>query len=434
MSLLTRRALAWHLVAVTLTAAAAPPAGASACDRATLTLSDAAALAVTAQPLITGLDAQRQAAQASAVAAAQLPDPQLGLGIVDLPIDTNEAYSLTRDSDTQIELSVMQEFPRAEKRRLRGEQLTQEAARLSAEHHLARRSIRLEVTLAWLDVWRFEQELSLVRTLQAEAESQLQAAEIALRTGTTTQAEFLRARQQVNRLEDAAREADQRFEQARSGLSRWIGDAALQPICTDLPPREVVPPLASVVTAVADHPQLAGAAARIAAAEAGSGLARANFSPDWRVAVGYGHRPAFSEMVMLQVGIDLPVFTRNRQDQALTAALAQQQAAEFARQDVHRRLLSQARHSHHDHERLLERLQLYQTRLLPDADAQIQAAQRGWRAGRNGFRDLLDARSAALELRLSALALQHELARSEAQLRYLGAFDAPAGPAEHAHE
>ena len=80
MPLLTRRALAWHLVAVTLTAAAAPPAGASACDRATLTLSDAAALAVTAQPLITGLDAQRQAAQASAVAAAQLPDPQLGLG------------------------------------------------------------------------------------------------------------------------------------------------------------------------------------------------------------------------------------------------------------------------------------------------------------------------------------------------------------------
>ena len=70
MSLLTRRALAGHLVAVTLTAAAAPPAGASACDRATLTLSDAAALAVTAQPLITGLDAQRQAAQASAVAAA----------------------------------------------------------------------------------------------------------------------------------------------------------------------------------------------------------------------------------------------------------------------------------------------------------------------------------------------------------------------------
>lgn len=119
-------------------------------DLVALDLNEAADLAVTGQPLLKGLDAQAHAARESAVAARQLPDPQLVAGIQDVPINTGDAYSFTRDSDTQIQVGVMQEFPRAEKRRLRGELVDREAERLDAEHHLAQRTIRRDASLAWL--------------------------------------------------------------------------------------------------------------------------------------------------------------------------------------------------------------------------------------------------------------------------------------------
>ena len=43
-----------------------------------------------------------------------------------------------------------------------------------------------------------------------------------------------------------------------------------------------------------EHPQLATAAVQVATAQTGAGLARAAYRPDWRVELGYGHRPAFA--------------------------------------------------------------------------------------------------------------------------------------------
>jgi cobalt-zinc-cadmium efflux system outer membrane protein len=73
-----------------------------------------------------------------------LPDPQLITAIQDLPVNTDDAYSFRRDSDTQILAGVMQEFPRAGKRRLR------------AEQRLMPRSVRRDASLAWLELWRHD--------------------------------------------------------------------------------------------------------------------------------------------------------------------------------------------------------------------------------------------------------------------------------------
>lgn len=412
-------------------AAASLPAYADESSDVALDLDEAANLAVTSQPLLSGLDAQQRAARESAVAVGQLPDPQLNLGIADLPVNTDDAFSFRRESDTQLQVSVMQEFPRAEKRRLRGILLQKEVERLGADHHLALRSIRRDAALAWLDLWRYDQALQLMRASLREAQTQQQAAEIALKTGSATQAEFLAARLEVNRLHDDVRGAEQSIAHARNVLSRWIGETALRPVCPDLPPMPTLPPLEELLVRVRSHPQLAGAQAQVAAAETGTTLARAGYEPDWRVELGYGYRPAFSEMVMLQVGVDLPVFTRNRQDRSLAAAVAQEDAAESSVEDARRQLESEARLNHHDYERLTQRLIDYDATLLPQSAARIEAALAGWRSGRGLFRDVLDARRAALELQMTRLELQFDLAKHFVQLTYLGAYYSVARGSTH---
>lgn len=96
-------------------------AGAASTGTATpLTMEEAARLAAVDQPLQTGRQAKIQAEEQRAIAAAQLPDPQLSGGLKELPIDTPEAFSTRRDNFTEFTIGLNQEFPRAEKRRLQG--------------------------------------------------------------------------------------------------------------------------------------------------------------------------------------------------------------------------------------------------------------------------------------------------------------------------
>lgn len=426
-------ASAWRTLAIALASAALLPLSARAApdDGVALDLVEAAKLAVSAQPLLQGLEAQTRAAHETAIAVRQLPDPQFRTGIADLPVNTREAGSFNRDSDTQIQVGLMQEFPREEKRRLRGELSEREAQRLDAEHHLALRSIRRDAGLAWLQLWRSDRALKLTRASLRETEAQQQAVEIALKTGTATQAEFLAARQETDRLRDEVAGAEQSIAHARNSLSRWIGEAAQRPVCPELPELPSLPVLETVEERVRQHPHLAGVAAQVAAAQTSADLAQAAYKPDWRVELGYGYRPSFSEEVTLQVGIDLPVFARNRQDRSVAAALAQKDAAEFAVEDASRQLMAEARLNHHDYERLTTRLGDYDRTLLPQSQNRITAALAGWRSGRNALREVLDARRAALEIQMARLDLQLDLATHFVQLTYLGAFESSTGESTH---
>src|SRR5687768_8513547 len=75
-----------------------------------LSLVEAAELALARQPL---LEAQRlnvAAVEQSAIAASQLPDPKLKLGLRDYPITGSDAFSLTRDNFTMLTLGIAQDF------------------------------------------------------------------------------------------------------------------------------------------------------------------------------------------------------------------------------------------------------------------------------------------------------------------------------------
>ncbi|MGH8458603.1 MAG: TolC family protein, partial [Nevskiales bacterium] len=313
MNIPTSRASAWQLYPLTgllLLSAAIAHAGESEAGSNSarqLTLDETVQLALTRQPLLENLTAQLRATRESAVAAQQLPDPQLIAGIQDLPINTRDAYSLRRDSDTQLQLGLMQEFPRAKKRRLRGELVERDAQRLEAEHHLAQRTIRRDAALAWLELWRYTQSLQLTRASLHEADTQVAAVEIALKTGSATQADLLSARVEVARLQDEVAGTEQSIGHARNLLSRWIGEAAWRPIAGTLPQAPAEPSLNVALEHVRRHPHLAMHQAQIAAAQTGTNLAKADYDPDWRVELGYANRPAFSDMLTLQFGVDLPV-------------------------------------------------------------------------------------------------------------------------------
>ncbi len=99
-------------------------------------MEEAARLAAVDQPLLTARQAKIQAEDQQAIAASQLPDPQLSGGLKELPIDTSEAFSTRRDDFTEFTIGLSQDFPRAEKRRLQGarKQLDADADRAALDN------------------------------------------------------------------------------------------------------------------------------------------------------------------------------------------------------------------------------------------------------------------------------------------------------------
>src|SRR5512132_4427994 len=97
-----------------------------------------------------------------AVAAGQLPDPTLKLGIDNLPVEGADAYSLTRDFMTMRRIGVMQEFTRGEKRQLRTARFEREAERAGAEKSATLAMIQRDAALAWLDRYYAEATAAVI--------------------------------------------------------------------------------------------------------------------------------------------------------------------------------------------------------------------------------------------------------------------------------
>lgn len=403
---LCRAALAWILIS-TAVAAAEP-----------LALDEVLQLALRAQPLLDAQSARAQAAHARATSAGALPDPQLVGGFDNVSLERPDPYADDVDGMTMTTLGLMQEFPNAAKRRERSRRERSMAAAADAALEAARLAVARDATLAWLDVWQAQQALQLVDALAAETRRQREAAGIAYRSAGSGQSAVHAATVAQGLIEDRQRALAQSLAAARARLARWIGAAAeRRPQAQPTAPAQL-PPLDAALAAVDDHPELRMNRRSADAAEADVALARAAYRPDWRVQAMYGYRKPYDDMVSLQLGIDLPLFTAQRQDRELEAARAEHAAAAAEIEMRRRELRAAIESAWREASALRARLDDYAGTLLPAADARIDAALAAYRSGRGTLDEVLAARMAALDLRLMQLDLETELQRRHAELRY----------------
>ena len=395
-------------------------------DDTPLPIAEAVRLALTEQPLLDKFDARARAAREAAVSAAQLPDPRLVYGVQDLPVTGRQAYSLSDDTDPQIVVGVSQELPRAAKRRLRGESRAREADRFDDERALAARALQRDVANTWTDVWVSTRAKTIGEATLRDSELQQDAVRIALGAGRATQADLVMARVATARLVDAVAARGQDIARARATLSRWIGAAAERPLPVDAPAVSV-PELDPdrVDSDVREHPEVAVAQARVEEADVDARLAEAALAPDWRLEFGYGNRREFSDMVVLKIGMDLPLFTRNRQDRDLASALAQRDAAEAERDAALRKLASEMRAAQTQLAALAERERMYREVIVPDTQRLIEASLAAWRAGTGSLVQVIDARRAKLDAELAQLEVVAEGTRRRIDLAYLSGSGTP---------
>ena len=385
-----------------------------------LSLTEALRLAESRSAQLSAQRASAEAAAALVASAGQNPDPKLIAGIENVPVEGGNAWSLNADSMTMRRVGVMQDFVRGAKRESRTARQDAEARREAAMVELQRADLRREVAAAWLERYYTTRSRAVVDALVEEATLQAQAATAELASGRSSASEALAARALRATLEDRRLELDRQARRAEAMLSRWLGgDASREPVSApDL--AHIAHHVASLEANLELHPHLAIYGPMIEMARAELRMAEAASSPDWSVEVSYGVRgPAFENMATVMFRMDLPLFTRVRQEPAIESKRRALEQAEAQAEDARRRHVAEIRAWLADWEIARARLERQQKDIVPYAEERARLAQSAYAGGRGDLASVFDARRMALDARLAAIAAEAELARSWAQLAFL---------------
>ena len=381
-----------------------------------LSLAEAVRLALENQPLLAEKSATTESARHSAMAAGELPDPRLTLGLANVP---SNGLSLTEEAMTTASIGIEQSIPGGDKRRLNAERARLETERSHAELEDGRRAVARDAALAWLGWFQPLQAKSLLHGLQREAQKQLEWQRIALGVGKSSLQQVLAVQGALDLLHAREAELDHQGAVAQAELARWIGTVAYRMLPDELPQSTTQPEPAALRERLAGHPRLAALDRSLAAAQADVALARESVKSDWSLGASYGLRSAGrSDLISLQLARDLPLFPENRQNRLLAAKQAALEQARAQREDRLRSLSAELEKAYVEWHAAGERIAWFDSAVLPHAAQRVDAALAGYQAAQADLAAVLEARRAELEARLQRLALRVAQEKVQVQLQY----------------
>jgi outer membrane protein TolC len=409
-----------------------------------LSLAEAQQIALSHSNQLAGQDAAIRAAIHRAEEAKHYPDPILSVGLENVPIDSSDRFSLSRDFMTMKKLGISQELTRSGKLDLRHQRFEQASNVTQAEQSVTRLNIMQQTARAWLERYELESMLRLVQQQKTETDLAITAAKASYRGGVGSQSEWLTASSEKFLLEDRESELLRRVSVAKIALQRWLGTAQSNSALGAKPDINQISFAISAETKAENsaktsawdkylyhHPNIIVVDQRIELAQTEVDLAKAETKPDWTVSASYANRgPAYSDMASIGISVPLQWNRSHRQNQEIAAKQAEVEQAEDERQDMLREHRANIQSTIAGWQTSRERRDRYQSDLMPLADVRISATLAAYRGGKATLADVLAARRNRLDLQLQALSLDLDVALQWADLTFLFAHTDPNSPSQ----
>ncbi len=402
-----------------------------------LTLEEAEQLALAHDPAVMGSQARAEALQEQSVAAGQLPDPKLLLGMWNVPVND---FSVSREPTTQLRTGIRQAFPRGKTLKYRQRSTEWMSKAESAGTRVTKLEIQRDVRLAWLELYYQQRAGGIVDQSRELFQQLVDITRSHFATGRVSQQDVLQAQLELLRLDDRATRINKQADVQRARLSRWLGERAWSPVDESFPQLPAPPKRDLLRASLPSHPSISAASARVEARQQLVKVAREQYKPGFNVGVEYrkrfGDNPdntSRNDMMAAMVTLNLPLFTEKRQDRQLAASQSLADAAIQAREERLRELQRTLDSDYARWLRLGEQEDLYREKLLREAHDNADAALSSYQNGINEFTTLMRARLLELEVRLQDLRIRVDRAKAAARLLFLAATtsDATNNPGEN---
>jgi outer membrane protein TolC len=390
---------------------------------AKLTIEEAGQLALKDDYTLRAIDARSRSMSELSVAAEKLPDPQLKLGFANLPTDT---FNLGQEAMTQAVIGVRQMFPRGQTRSLSSARINESVARTGAEAEDRKHMVLLGVREKYIRIYLHrERQIILQQSLVVFAD----LAEITrdyYATGRAHQQDVVQAQLELSKVEERLARIGQQEEEARAQLAEQIGADAYRDLDPHWPQIAQPANAQQITTKLVEHPRIRAWQHEISKSRTSEEMARQAYKPGFAVDLAYGGRGGQNpdgtnraDFLSVFVTMDIPLFTKNRQDRVLASSIADTSAIQFARDDIYRSMKARVNQNDVALAREQERLSLYEEYLLPQAAFNAETAFEDYQDAVDDLTTLMRARIGEYELKLSHAALRADEAITRARLLYL---------------
>ncbi len=350
-------------------------------------------LLLASHPEVLALKAEAEAKGNMPSQEYSLPNPQLSIGVMDLPSDS---LSFTSEDMTRKSIGISQAFPASGKRELR-RKVAQDDADMAA-HAVGEKRLEL-VESARLAFYELRYLLKVQATVVKNKKVLHEFIDIALAkytVGGGVQQDVLAAQLEYSKTAEYLIGIEQRLATLSRNLNVWAGlppetdwsDPSVMPLGEILAAEDKM-----VEGAVGKRPLFRQMGAALQKAEDAAALARRELAPDYAVKFSYSQRDDTpmqrSDLFSAEVMFDLPLYRKTKQDKMIAQSMIM---ADRARLDIEaeklklRRDIAELMEMQRKNMRLLA---LYQTGLLPQAEQAVHAAMSAYRVNKVDFRWLV---------------------------------------------
>lgn len=380
-----------------------------------LTLEQALSLAISRNPDMAAAEREIRAREGRLLQAGTRPNPELS-GTTE-----NHGGDVAKTGGVQSTVGLGQRIE------LGGDRAARKAA-AGAGRDLARwdrESLRLDVasraTRAFVDVLYAQRRVELADQTVRVAEELRSTVAARVEAGKVspieeTRAEVALASETIER-DRAATE----LLTARSRLAATWGSTnpRFERVLGDLGAIPPLPSLESLGSMLERNPEVARWTAEIAEREAQLRVERARGVQDVTVGGGYRHFELGTGAFVATVDMPLPLFDRNRGAQI--EARERIAKAQEERRSVVVRLRQSVEEAHASQARAESEVRKLREQVVPGAESVYEAVNEGYRLGKFGYMEVLDARRTLAALRAQLVRAQAELQRASADLQRLTA-------------
>jgi outer membrane protein, heavy metal efflux system len=372
-------------------------------------------------PRLTAARALAQAAAARVSSARTLPDPQVQLGFMNYRIPGLRPM----DPLGMTQFQVMQMVPGPGKLRLAGDAAAARAESASQEARGVEWDVRNQVAMVFYDLYATDQNLAVSRETLRLLQDTRAIAEAMYRVGDGRQTDVLRAQVEIARMvEDTVR-----MTTMRTGMTAHL-NALLDRPTNSLVQSPLLPHFPDSLFSVdeilgrseADRPMLRAAQSAVHAASAETKLAYREIWPDLTIGVQYGRQRSemgIERMGSLMLGASLPVFAGRRQLKMRDEAAAMQQMARADLTAMRAQTQADVTTTYSNLVRARNLAALYNTTIIPQAEATVASALAAYRVGGVDFMTLLDDRMTLNKYKQDLFALQADQGKAWAELEML---------------
>lgn len=396
-------------------------------------------------PWLTGNRFQQQAINELAIADGSYADPKINIGLGNIAADS---FDFNQEPMSQFKIGIAQVLPRGDTLSLKQQQRQLQSQQFPYLRENRRAQVAVTVGTLWLNAYRAQHCIALIEENRGlfEQLAQIAQASYSSAIGKTRQQDIVRAQLELTKIEDRLATLNRQLSAYKGQLAQWLlaekYDLFSLTLSESLPQIELMAPALldalneneqgmqwqysqKVTARIKQHPSVLAIDKKIAATGVGISIAKEKYKPQWAVKADYGYRAddlagnERADLFSVGISFDVPLFTENRQDRNVNAAVAQTESIKTEKQLQIRALQASLFSSYGQLTQVIKRRDLFASRLLPQMHDQAEASLTAYTHDDGDFSEVVRARIAELNAIIDAFSLDVEQQILHLQINYL---------------